>query len=315
MARARFRHVQVLVSLAELGSVRRTADAIGMTQPGVTQILGDLETLLGAQLFQRHARGVRPTPACSEFLPMAHQMLLAMSTAADAMAALNDQGKGVVRMVGSTAGINGLLVRALPDFNDHMPDIQVQLSNAENDNLLHATARGEFDVACCRQPAVLPEGWAFEALMEDRFVIACAANHPLARRRSLNWPDLAHQVWLPTPASSAAREQFDRLCEHFDAPPRICQVVTRVPSMTWALLRHQPLLTVAPWGVVRQLVDAGELAVLRMKEPLPLAALGIMLPIEGASSATLRLVEHLRHFARRKAELGQAPATPSAPTP
>lgn len=298
MARARFRHVQVLVSLAELGSVRRTADAIGMTQPGVTQILGDLEALLGSQLFQRHARGVRPTTACTELLPMAHQMLLAMSTAADAMAALHDQGKGVVRMVGSTAGIQGLLVRALPDFNDKAPDIQVQLSSAENDNLLRAMARGEYDLACCRQPAVLPEGWFFEALMEDRFVIACAASHPLARRRNLHWPDLAHQVWLPTPASSAAREQFDRLCAHFSAPPRICQVVTRVPAMTWALLRHQPLLTVAPWGVVRQWVDAGELAVLRMREPMAMAPLGIMLPAEGASPATLQLMEHLRDFVR-----------------
>ena len=75
LARGRFRHVQVLAQLAELGSVRRTAEKVGMTQPGVTQILADLETLVGTPLFHRYARGVRPTAACADLLPLAHEGL------------------------------------------------------------------------------------------------------------------------------------------------------------------------------------------------------------------------------------------------
>ena len=73
LAKARFRHLQVLVKLAEVGSVRRTAEAIGMTQPGVTQLLADLEALLDVPLFHRHARGVLPTAACLDLLPLARQ--------------------------------------------------------------------------------------------------------------------------------------------------------------------------------------------------------------------------------------------------
>ena len=76
MAKARFRHFEVLVRLSELGSVKRTAESIGMTQPGVTQLLADLEDLLEVKLFHRHARGVMPTQACQDLLPMARQCLL-----------------------------------------------------------------------------------------------------------------------------------------------------------------------------------------------------------------------------------------------
>lgn len=51
MARARFRHLQALVRLCELGSLQRTAAAMGITQPAVTHLLADLESLLEISLF------------------------------------------------------------------------------------------------------------------------------------------------------------------------------------------------------------------------------------------------------------------------
>ena len=70
LARGKFRHIQVLLRLAELGSVRRTAEAIGVTQSSVTQTLAYLEDLLETPLFHRHAKGVRPTDACRDLLPL-----------------------------------------------------------------------------------------------------------------------------------------------------------------------------------------------------------------------------------------------------
>ena len=62
IARARIRHLEVLVRVAELGSVKHAAEVIGLTQPAVTHVLSDLEALLECALFLRHARGMRPTP-------------------------------------------------------------------------------------------------------------------------------------------------------------------------------------------------------------------------------------------------------------
>lgn len=79
LARGKFRHVQVILVLAELGSVQRTADAIGMTQSSVSQTLAYLEQLLEVRLFERHARGVRPTLACADLLPVARQLMMGVA--------------------------------------------------------------------------------------------------------------------------------------------------------------------------------------------------------------------------------------------
>lgn len=299
LARARFRHVQVLVQLAELGSVRRTAEAVGMTQPAVTQILADLERMLDLPLFQRHARGVRPTPACADVLPLARQMLLGLAASAEAVAARRGRGQGVVRLIASTASVNGLLVRALPVFNREAPAIQVQLKEAEIDDQMLAISRGEVDLVNCRQPAVVPEGWEFLPLLDDRLVVACAADHPLVRRRQLDWADLAGQRWLPAPAGSAARRRFDSIMALWAGEMHLCQVITRTPAMTWALLRQEPLLTLVPYCVVAQLVDLGELAVLRMREAMPLEPIGLMRPQQDSGAATARLSAFLIGFAGR----------------
>ncbi|HSV82624.1 MAG TPA: LysR family transcriptional regulator [Ramlibacter sp.] len=300
LARARFRHLQVLVQVAELGSVRRAADAIGMTQPAISQILADLEVLLDTPLFHRHARGVRPTPACTDLLPMARQMLLGLAASAEAVAARTGAGEGVVRLAASTAVVNGLLVQALPAFNQRVPGIQVQLVEIAHDLLLAAT-RGEADLLGIRQPPVVPEGWTFRPLIEDPFVVACAADHPLTRRRQLEWSELAGETWLPGPVASAARQRFETVMAPWAKTLRVCQVITRVPAATWALLRGQRLLTVVPFSVVRHLVEAGELAVLRMREPMLFDPLGLLIPQQDASAAVQRLVDFLEEFARERA--------------
>lgn len=56
VVKAKFRHMQVLIKLAEVGSMRKTADAVNMTQPAISQLVQELEKLLETDLFFRHAK-------------------------------------------------------------------------------------------------------------------------------------------------------------------------------------------------------------------------------------------------------------------
>ena len=122
-------------------------------------------------------------------------------------------------------------------------------------------------------------------LVQDRFVIACGTAHPLAGRR-VGWPRLFGQGWLVSPTGTAARTLFDQLTQEHEAQPAINGVVTRVSSLTWALLSAQPVLTLVPYAVVRQLVEAGQLALIEPPRSLPLKPLGLVVPDEAAPAVT-----------------------------
>lgn len=296
LAKARFRHLQVLVRLAELGSVKRTAESIGMTQPAVTQLLADLESLLEVELFHRHARGVMPTAVCRDLLPLAQQSLGGLSATAEAVVDRAQTGQGVVRILASTAAINGLLVQALPQLSQRRPGIQLHVREAEVHAQFQAIARHEVDLGLCRQPAVVPQDWTFTPLMGDEFVVVCAPHHPLARKKSVSWRDLAKATWLITPVDSAARHKLDELCQRLGVSVKQSQVITRVTTMTWAMLQQQDLLTLVPASVFGHLREAKQVVSLRLPERLPFEPLGMVLPQRDVAAATRTVADFLADY-------------------
>jgi DNA-binding transcriptional LysR family regulator len=293
LVRGKFRHIQVLLRLAELGSVQRTADAIGTTQSSVTQILAYVESLLDVRLFERHARGVRPTPACSDLLPVLRQLMAGVADAAEIVAARQKQGQGIVRLVASVAAINGLLLEKLPAFGTRHPAIQVQLRELEGEDQLLAIGRGEVDLVACRRPPVVPEGWEFRPVLDDRLAVVCRADNRLATLRKPGWRRLAEQTWVLLPAGYAVRTRFDAFTEQFPQAPRTFPVITRSLPVLWKLLLACDLLALVPLTLARPLLDAGELAELRVGTSLQMEPIGILQPTAGMGEAATCLGMHL----------------------
>ena len=59
----KFRHLRMVEALVRFQSLTRAASHLGLTQPALTKAIRELEELIGEPLFDRHARGVRPTEA------------------------------------------------------------------------------------------------------------------------------------------------------------------------------------------------------------------------------------------------------------
>src|SRR4029079_16972168 len=59
--RFQLRDLQVFFTVADRGSMAKAAVDLGVTQPSVSGVISDLETSLGARLFERSPRGVELT--------------------------------------------------------------------------------------------------------------------------------------------------------------------------------------------------------------------------------------------------------------
>lgn len=293
LAKVRVRHLQALARLSELGNVNRAAQAMGMTQPAVTLLLADLEKLIEAPLFVRHARGVTPTPLARELLPLVRQMLGRLEEGAELVASRLEHQQGTVRVATTAAGANGLLAQVLPGFLAAHPQVQVLVNEVDILAVSASIDTGSADLVFCRQPAVVPQGWRFEACRDDRFVVACGLQHPLARRKRLALADLEHATWLPNAMGSAARDRYEQLLQQQGWAPRTCQIVTRISALSWTLLDTQPLLALVPYSVVRPWVERGQLKVLAVPLELPFDPLGLLRPVEGLGPAGERLVDHV----------------------
>lgn len=298
LGKLRMRHLQAVLKLAELGNVNRAAQALHMTQPAVTLILADLERLIDAPLFVRHARGVTPTALARDLIPLLQQMLDRLQEGAETVASHLEHDEGMVRAAATAAAANGLLADVLPAFGAAHPQVQVLVNEVDPGALPATVASGLADLIFCRQPPVVPQGWRFTACVEDRFVFVCGPRHPLARRRRIALRDLAQARWLPNMVATAARSRFEALVQEHGWQPQTCQVVTRISTLTWALLDAQPLVTLVPLSVVQPWVRSRHLVVLPVRESLPFDPIGVLLPETGLGAACDKLVRFAQDTGR-----------------
>ena len=60
-------YLEVFRNVVESGGMTQAANLIGVSQPGISRIIREMENQLGTQLFRRTGRGVELTPAGEVF--------------------------------------------------------------------------------------------------------------------------------------------------------------------------------------------------------------------------------------------------------
>ncbi len=295
VAKAKFRHMQVLVKLSEVGSMRRAGNAVNMTQPAISQLVQELENLLETELFFRHSKGVEPTEATRELLPVARRILGALEDGSEILANRLQQQGGMVRVSASPAALGGMIQGKLDSFAAKHPGIQLHVWQMDDADPLGGIAEASIDVICTREPPVIPEGWTFERCVEDKLIAVCGAAHPLAGKSSITIGDLGACKWLLNRVGSVARDRFEAFAHAHDWPQGArCQVIMHIPELTKEMLTTGKYLAILPRSVAVPWLDSGAVKKLNTEIDAPLRPLGFLWEAARAGSATSAFVTHLR---------------------
>ena len=276
LGRVRLKHLQLAIAVADLQSLHRAASAIGLSQPAATHALAELESSLGGPLFERHSKGMRLTRLGEAVLPLLRASLVPLQAAAG-NAALMQQGaaSALVRIGSIAAGINGVLAAALPAYCALHPDAAIDVHEVTIDNLLESIQEGTLDLAICREPAPLPQGFEFHAALHDEFVVACRPLHPLAQQAAVTAADLLSQRWLAPPLTGLGPQQVDSLFDELGGVPDLCRVSSRSTEIIYAMLAESDMLVCVPASLVRPFVQRKDLAVLSWR-PQGVGPLGVL---------------------------------------
>jgi DNA-binding transcriptional LysR family regulator len=123
----RLQELAVFVRAAESGSFSRTGRELGLSQPSVSRIVGDLETRLGVTLLLRTTRRITVTDAGALFLDRAREVLAEIEDAEDAARGL-DSLRGLIRLAVPVTYGTRRIIPLLPKFLTAHPLLQVELS-------------------------------------------------------------------------------------------------------------------------------------------------------------------------------------------
>jgi len=126
----RLQELAVFVRAAESGSFSRAGRELGLSQPSVSRIIGELEARLGVTLLLRSTRRITVTDAGALFLDRAREILAEIEDAEDAARGL-DSLRGIIRLAIPVVYGTRKIIPLLPKFLSTHPLLRVELSVAD----------------------------------------------------------------------------------------------------------------------------------------------------------------------------------------
>ncbi|MGB0506259.1 MAG: LysR family transcriptional regulator [Pikeienuella sp.] len=140
------KQVEAFVTVADIRSFRRAAEALNTTQPNISSRISTLETLIGASLMDRDAGSVRLTPKGEALLPFARRALQSMDEFA--VAAANDAlFEGTIRIGATEIVAHTWLGAFLKSLKEKFTDIHVELTVDVSANLSELLFSKSLDLA------------------------------------------------------------------------------------------------------------------------------------------------------------------------
>lgn len=137
--------LRAFVTVVDLGSYTRAAEALGRTQPAVSLQIRRLEELLRTRLLNTEGKQVRLTDAGVALGPYARQMLRLNDDIVAHFA--NESLSGWIRVGLPTDFSNTFLLAAITRFAASHPDVRIEVDSDLSRNLRQGLAADRLDLA------------------------------------------------------------------------------------------------------------------------------------------------------------------------
>jgi LysR family transcriptional regulator, benzoate and cis,cis-muconate-responsive activator of ben and cat genes len=239
--------LRYFVAVADEGQMTRAAHKLHIAQPALSQAIAQLESELGLELLERHARGVTLTPAGEAFLPKARAALAAET---DAVATAQSLARSVrsaitVGHIGPPPLINAPELFAV--FAEAHADAEISFRELPFPRGSTASWLEDVDVAFCHPPSAEPEVRVQALRTEPRAVVA-PKTHPLAQRSELTVAEVLDETFISYhPAVQPMWAGFHSLDDHRGTPaPRMTADRAVTPSQMFRIIAERQAITAVP---------------------------------------------------------------------
>ena len=194
--------LRLVAAIADSGSLTRAAGLVHLAPSSASHRLTQLEAALGVALFDRHARGLTPTPAGESLLRHARQVFAQLeqmhADLAPYAAGLHSQ----ITMFANTNAINCFLPEDLGDFLRERPRLRVSLEEQPSPAIVEAVAAGQVEIGVVAAEGGCA-GLETAPYRQDRLVLVVPAGHPLAGRNEVAFAEALGEPFVCLHAGSA----------------------------------------------------------------------------------------------------------------
>lgn len=270
------RHLRLVATVAESGSLTRAGERLHLTQSALSHQLLDIEERLGTPLFLRVKKRMVLTQAGERILSTASRVLGDIERAEEEVRDLAQSRAGVLRLTTECYTCYHWLPPLLKEFQSKHPRVEVRIDADATSRSFDALLEGQIDIAIVSST---PRDSRIELrpLFDDELVVVVAPDHRLASRSHITAAELANEHFL-TYNTLDDNAVYQRLLRPRGLKPARTTQVRLTEAMVELVRAGMGVAVLARWAVAREIEDGTLVAI-------PLTARGFS---RTWSAATLR---------------------------
>jgi DNA-binding transcriptional LysR family regulator len=196
-------------AVAHHGSIRKAASALHIVSSALNRRILDLEEELGAQLFERLPRGVRPTAAGELYLAYVRRSIRELEYVGAQIEGLRRLLRGRVRLAVAESVTGHMLPTAIARFQAQHPNVAFHVWIDGPKGIGEALSTDAADLILTHDAVERPQVSVIASVHQPLCALV-APGHPLASRTSIALRDcIAYPIAMPD-STLAARALIDR---------------------------------------------------------------------------------------------------------
>ena len=210
------KQLAVFSKLAETQNMGEAANALGISQPALSQQLAGLETALGVKLFERVPKGMTLTPGGRELLGSARNVLTAAREFGDLADRVAQRHVGSIRFgVSPTLGPY-LMPAVIKTVHERYPGIRIFIREGIPDQQQAELAAGRLDMILSPMP-IETRRLHIEPLFREPLHVVVPPDDPLNIGQPIDPRVLAGRTFLTLDHRHHYHRQLERICRNLDA--------------------------------------------------------------------------------------------------
>lgn len=215
--------LRYLTEVARRGlNISRTAEALHISQPGLSRQLQLLESELGVELFVRNSkRLVRLSEAGSRIVTMAERVLREARNITEAARESADESSGVLTIATTHTQARYALPSVIRRFSKQFPGVRLNLRQGTPAEVSQLVLSGNADISIAAETVDPVPGMVMLPCYELPRVVLTPAGHPLLRVKKLTLQKLAEYPLITYDFSFIARSRIVRAFEAQGLAPNV----------------------------------------------------------------------------------------------
>src|SRR3569832_798353 len=224
MAKPSLSDLRAFVTVGEQRSFAAAAKTLHLSQPALSRRISHLEEMLGVRLFDRTTRSVQLTLLGERFMGEVRGVIENMDRSVASLLDAAHLESGDVTIGCVFSAVHHFLPAVIRTFREQHPRVLVRIIEEGADEVLAAVKQGEADFAL-NYIGMQDTEVEFSALLKEPYVLACPADHRLARKRAVRWDELASHPLVRVSHASRNRLFIDQALAELPPLPRpVCEV-------------------------------------------------------------------------------------------